>query len=132
VSLPVPDIDDVNRLYFEGTAQGELRIRHCRSCDSLFRFAHAWCPQCWSADLDFKVASGRGRIETFTVVHQAPYPSFEDRIPYVIVLIELEEGVRIMSNIVHCDPGEVAIGSQVAVTYEERGEVMLPMFTLAR
>jgi len=129
MSLPVPDIDDVNRLYFEGTASGELRIRHCRSCGKLFRFAHAWCPECWSQDLDFKVASGRGWVETFTVVHQAPYPSFEDRIPYVIALIELDEGVRIMSNIVDCDPGEVEIGLPVAVTFEERDLVMIPMFT---
>ena len=128
MSLPVPDIDDVNRLYFEGTAKGELRIRACNSCDARFRFAHAWCPVCWSQDLDFQVASGRGRIETFTVVHQAPYPSFEDRIPYVIALVELEEGVRMMGNIVDCEPGEVTIGMAVAVTFEERDEVMIPMF----
>lgn len=132
MSLPVPDIDDVNRLYFEGTASGELRILHCRRCDTLFRFAHAWCPQCWSREIDFKVASGRGTVETFTVVHQAPYPSFEDRIPYVIALVELEEGVRMMSNIVDCDPGEVEIGSPVKVSYEQRGPVMIPMFTMAR
>jgi len=128
MSLPVPDIDDVNRLYFEGTAAGELRIRHCNSCGTLFRFAHAWCPECWSQDLGFKVVSGRGRVETFTVVHQAPYPAFEERIPYVIALIQLEEGVRIMSNIVDCDPDAVEIGLPVAVTYEERNSVMIPMF----
>ena len=130
MSLPVPDIDDVNRLYFEGTAAGELRIRRCKECAHLFRFAHAWCPECWSQDLDFVVTAGRGTIETFTVVHQAPYESFEDRIPYVIALIELDEGVRMMSNIVGCDPGDVRIGLPVKVTFEERGPVMLPMFTL--
>ncbi|MDG2004155.1 MAG: Zn-ribbon domain-containing OB-fold protein [Novosphingobium sp.] len=129
MSLPVPDIDDVNRLYFEGTASGELRIRHCKRCESLFRFAHAWCPDCWSQDLDYKLASGRGKVETFTVVHQAPYESFEDRIPYVIALVELEEGVRMMSNIVDCEPDRVEIGLPVKVAYEQRGPVMLPMFT---
>jgi len=128
MSLPVPDVDSVNRLYFEGTAAGELRIRTCKSCGHLFRFAHAWCPECWSQDLDFKVASGRGRIETFTVVHQAPYESFEDRIPYVIALVELDEGVRMMSNVVDCDPGHVRIGLPVTVTYEDRGPLKVPMF----
>lgn len=128
MSLPVPDVDSVNRLYFEGTAAGELRIRTCKSCGHLFRFAHAWCPECWSQDLDFKVASGRGRIETFTVVHQAPYESFEDRIPYVIALVELDEGVRMMSNVVDCDPGHVRIGQPVTVTYEDRGPLKIPMF----
>ncbi len=128
MSLPVPDIDGVNRPYFEGTAKGELRVRICNGCGKLFRFAHAWCPECWSQDLGFLAASGRGRVETFTVVHQAPYPSFEDRIPYVIGLVELEEGVRIMSNIVDCEADEVEIGMALTVTYEERGEVMIPMF----
>ena len=132
MSLPVPDVDEVNRLYFEGTAQGELRVRHCRSCGTLFRFAHAWCPACWSDDLDYKVASGKGTIETFTVVYQAPYPAFEDKIPYVIALIELAEGVRMMSNVVGCEPEDMAIGAAVKVVYEARGPLMLPMFALDR
>lgn len=126
--LPIPDIDDVNRLYFEGAAEGELRVRHCKSCGALFRFAHAWCPECWSQDLDYKASTGRGTVETFTVVHQAPYPAFEDRIPYVIALIELPEGVRMMTNIVGCPVEDVHIGMRVNVTFEARGPVVVPMF----
>jgi len=128
VKLPIPDVDDVNRLYFEGTASGELRIRRCRSCGTAFRFAHAWCPECWSQDLDFEVTSGRGTIETFTTVHQAPYEALEDRLPYVIALIQLDEGVRMMSNVVNCPVEEVYIGMKVGVVFEQRGPVALPMF----
>lgn len=131
MSLPVPDVDSVNRLYFEGTAAGELRVRKCNSCGTLFRFAHAWCPDCWSQDLDFVVSSGLGKVETFTVVHQAPYESFEDRIPYVIALIELEEGVRMMSNVIDCQPQDVHIGMNVQAVFEQRGPVSLPMFSPA-
>jgi len=127
-SLPVPDIDDVNRPYFAGTAVGELRICHCPRCDALFRFAHACCPNCWFQNPDFVVSSGRGEVETFTVVHQAPYESFTNKIPYVIALIQLSEGVRMMSNIVGCDPDSVQIGMPVKVTFEKRGAVHLPMF----
>lgn len=128
MSLPVPEVDDVNRLYFEGTADGELRIRRCESCGARFRFAYAWCPECWSQDLAFNVASGRGKVETFSIIHQAPYEAFEDRLPYVIALIELDEGVRMMSNIVNCPPDEVHIGMSVSVVFEQRGPVALPMF----
>lgn len=129
MTLPVPDVDDVNRLYFEGTALGELRVRHCKRCDALFRFAHAWCPKCWSHDLDYRVSEGHATVETFTVVHQAPYPSFEDKIPYVIALVELPEGVRMMTNIVGCPVEDVHIGMCVKVTFEPRGPVAIPMFT---
>jgi len=131
MSLPLPDVDDVNRPYFEGTAAGELRVCHCHSCGALFRFNHAWCPSCWSQDLGFKVSSGRGKIEAYTVVYQAPYPAFDDRLPYVIALITLDEGVRMMSNVIGCAPDAVKVGLPVKVTFEKRGPVSLPMFVPA-
>ncbi len=111
---------------------GELRIRRCNSCQARFRFAYYLCPQCWSDRLGWEKARGRGKITHFTVVHQAPYPAFEDVAPYVLALIELDEGVRMMSNIIQCSPNEVFIGAHVAVTFESRGEVHLPMFVLDR
>jgi len=125
---PVPQITDMNRLYFEGCAQGELRVRRCLRCDARFRFAHEWCPNCWSAELGYEVASGRGKVTNVSVVHQAPYPAFQDVAPYVLALIQLEEGVRMMSNVIGCDPTEVVIGMPVKVTFEQRGDVSLPMF----
>ena len=125
---PVPQINDINRLYFEGTAAGELRVRHCRRCDTRFRFAHAWCPHCWSDDLGWERVSGQGRVTHVSVVYQAPSAAFVKDVPYVLALIELECGVRMMSNIVDCDPETVHIGMAVTVTFERRGEISLPMF----
>lgn len=125
---PIPKITELNRLYFEGTAAGELRIRTCESCGHRFRFAYRWCPACWSLDLGWEKASGRGRVSHFSVVHQAPYPAWDGDTPYVLALVELEEGVRMMTNIVGCDPTTVAIGMAVTVDYERRGEVALPIF----
>jgi uncharacterized OB-fold protein len=128
MSKPVPVVTEINRLYFEGCAQGELRVRCCLRCAARFRFAHAWCPRCWSQELDFVVASGRGKVTNFCVVHQAPYPAFEESVPYVLALVELEEGVRMMSNVIDCPPERVSIGLEVRVKFEPRGAVSLPMF----
>jgi uncharacterized OB-fold protein len=126
---PVPAITDYNREYFEGCAAGELRIRNCRACDSKFRFAHAWCPQCWSVDLTWETASGRAKVTHFTVVHQAPSAAFQAEAPYVLALVELAEGVRMMTNVVDCDPQTVHVGMPVLVAFEQRGEVSLPVFS---
>lgn len=127
---PIPTVNEMNRLYFEGTARGELRIRHCPRCDARFRFAHEWCPVCWSLDIGWKTASGRGTISHFSIVYQPPLEAFET--PYVLVLVDLEEGVRMMANLVGCQPTEASIGLPVTVTFEQRGDVWLPMFTPVR
>lgn len=125
MTKPVPTITDLNRLYFEGCAQGELRLRTCRRCQARFRFAHAWCPKCWSLELDWTKASGLGVVSHFSVVYQPPSAAFET--PYVLALIQLDEQVRMMSQ-VKCDPAQVRIGLPVRVTFEQRGDVTLPMF----
>lgn len=129
---PLPEITDFNTPYFQGAAQGELRVRKCLRCAARFRFTHYLCPNCWSDELGYETVSGRGTITHFCIVYQAPYPSFEPDCPYVIVLVELDEGVRMMSNLVGCPPEEARIGARVQVTFEQRGPVTLPMFTLLR
>lgn len=124
--LPQPRITPANLAYFEGTAQGELRYRECPDCTARFRFIAEWCPECWSTKPDWKVASGRATVTHFTIVHQAPDESFAT--PYVLALVDLAEGVRMMTNIVGCEPDEVHIGMPVKVSFVPRGEVTLPMF----
>lgn len=128
MSKPVPSITEMNHLYFEGCAKGELRVRRCLRCEACFRFAYAWCPKCWGENLGYAIVSGRGKVTNFCVVHQAPYPAFEDVVPYVLALVELEEGVRMMSNIIDCSPEAVKIGLPVKVTFRQRGTASLPMF----
>jgi uncharacterized OB-fold protein len=122
---PIPEVNEMNGIYFEGCAKGELRLRRCPRCDARFRFAYEWCPQCWSLELGWEKASGLGKVTHYSVVHMPPSDAFET--PYVLALIELDEGVRMMSN-VKCDPDEVRIGLPVKVTFEKRGDVFLPMF----
>lgn len=125
---PKPHITSLNAPFWEGTAKGELRVQHCDACGANFRFTHPWCPSCWTQDPGFIVAVGTGVVATYTVLHVAPFAAFEDRLPYVLALIDLDEGVRMMANIVDCDPQEVHIGLRVSVTYEDRDGVALPQF----
>jgi uncharacterized OB-fold protein len=125
---PLPEISAMNRDYFEGCTRGELRLRRCLRCAALFRFAHDWCPSCWSADLGWERASGRGRVTHFTVVHQAPSKAFQADAPYVLALVELEEGVRLMTTLVDCAPDAARIGLEVTVEFEPRGNLALPVF----
>lgn len=125
---PIPEVTPVNRQFWDGTAIGELRIRSCKACGTRFRFVTEWCPSCWSTDLDWQAASGRGKVASMTVVHMAPYESVAARVPYVLALIELDEGPVMMSNVVDCDPEEVKVGMPVQVTFEPRGELQLPQF----
>jgi uncharacterized OB-fold protein len=125
---PIPEITELNRAFFAGCAQGELRLRRCPACGARFRFAHAWCPECWSPDIIWEPASGRATVTHFSVVHQAPSAAFQAGAPYVLALVDLVEGVRLMTNIVGCDPAEVHVGMAVAAIFEQRGDVYLPVF----
>lgn len=126
---PMPEVTPVNQLYWDGTAAGELRIRHCPSCGTRFRFTTDWCPGCWSTELGWEVTSGRGTVRSLTVVHMAPYESVAARVPYVLALVQLDEGPTMMSNIVDCPVDAVHIGMPVRVTFETRGDLQIPQFT---
>lgn len=124
----VPEVNDTTRLYWEGTAAGELRLRSCKSCGAKFRFNHGWCPECGSDDLGYVVSTGKGVVTNFSIIHVPPYDAYAAEVPYALALIDLEEGVRMMANVVDCDPTAVCVGMKVAVTYEDRGGVKLPQF----
>lgn len=124
----VPEINETNRLYWEGTAQGELRIRKCPSCDARFRFNHAWCPECGALELGWEKSSGKGAVTNFTIIHVAPYQAYAAEVPYALALVDLDEGVRMMANIVECPPEAVSIGMRVELTFEDRGDIRLPQF----
>jgi len=123
-----PELNPVNQPYWDGTQIGELRVCKCNKCGALFRFIRELCPKCWSDDLGWQVCSGRGKVIARVVVHAAPYPQVADNVPYVLALIELEEGVTMMTNIVECAPESVEVGLPVSLIWERRGDFALPQF----
>lgn len=87
------------------------------------------CPHCWSDKLEWVESSGRGTVYSVTTVHRAPTPVFSSNTPYVIALVDLDEGPRMFANVIGDGARGVAIGDRVEVTYEDRGEgALVPQF----
>ena len=125
--LPQPESD----FYWEKCKAHELWLRHCRSCNQAYFYPRDICPQCFSRDTDWMQSTGRGILHTFAIVHRGPTPVFRDRVPYVAALVELEDGVRMPTNLVEveADPSVVKIGMEVEVVFEDLDDkISLPMF----
>lgn len=115
--------------YWEGARAGQLLLQRCRSCETIQFPPRHHCEACWEAAPEWVESSGRGRVESFTVVRRAPMPSFRDRVPYVVAALWLDEGVRMITNVVGDGALEVAIGDRVRVTFEADGNGdVLPQF----
>lgn len=123
IASPEPTVG--SEAYWEGARNGKLLLRHCTSCDRVHHYPRALCPHCFSDKLDWKEASGKGKIYTYSVMRRAPEP-------YVIAYVTLEEGVSMMTNIVDCDFDKVRIDQPVKVVFKasENGQPV-PMFTQA-
>lgn len=129
VSRPVPVPDSDTEPYWEGAKRKELLIQRCKSCGKRWFPPSAACPACSAFDHEWASVSGKGEVVTYTVVHRPPGPAFAGRTPYVLAVIELAEGPRMLTNVVECDPSEVSIGMPVEVTFEEIApDAVLPQF----
>jgi uncharacterized OB-fold protein len=117
--------------FWQGGSRGVLQIHYCASCHCFFHPPNPVCPTCNSFDVAPRPVSGRGRVVTFTINRQAWTPALAD--PYVVAIIELAEqaNLRLLSNIVGCDPDAVAIDMPVSVTFEQFEDVWIPMFERA-
>lgn len=129
---PVPAMDGNSRPFWEGCAQGKLLIKFCVSCQKHHFYPRIICPHCYGEDLVWVEASGEGRIYSYTVAHRPAGEAFREDVPYVIALVELMEGVRMMSNIVGVSPEEVKCEMPVKVVFEEVEGVFFPKFTPKR
>lgn len=129
---PLPRITAETRPYWDGTAAGELRYQWCRDCRRPQFYPRVACAGCGGRALDWRRSAGRGIVHAVTVVHRAPSPAFRGDVPYAIALVDLDEGFRMLANVVDTDPAAVAIGTRVRLVFEQRGEVALPQFTPER
>ncbi|WP_416899976.1 MAG: Zn-ribbon domain-containing OB-fold protein [Minwuia sp.] len=128
---PAPHPNADSEAFWAACAQERLTIQKCGSCGAVQHYPRSLCIACGSHDLDLIDASGRGEVFTFTINHRAPSPAFAADAPYVIALIDLEEGPRMMMNVIGCEPADVRIGMKVKVVFEPRGETKLPQATPA-
>ncbi len=125
----VPQPTPETQPYWQGCAEGELRLQRCLQCQEFYFPPRPMCPKCWSDQVAWETVSGRGTLYTYVINHR-PAPGFEDDAPYAIAVVQLEEGPRLMSNIVEVDntPENLVVDMPLEVTFEERGDVMLPQF----
>lgn len=122
--------DGDSRVYWEGLRQGELRIQRCENCEHHIFYPRSICPHCSSDQISWVVATGKGTIYSYTVAHQA-FGMFAEEVPFVVAIVELEEGVRLMTRIVDGPRERVAVGAAVHVVFKSIPEnVTLPYFQL--
>ncbi|WP_250495150.1 Zn-ribbon domain-containing OB-fold protein [Caballeronia sp. GAWG1-1] len=127
--LPAPTANADSQVYWNAARERRLVIRKCAACKTLHFMPRYLCPACWSDELEWIDSEGMGQVHSYTIVRRAPVTAFAARTPYVVALIELDEGPRMMANIIGNDALLVRIGDRVCVTFEEREEgAMVPQF----
>lgn len=131
IPIPVPNFDNAG--FWDGCRLHELRLQRCTSCTSVRHPPRPMCPQCNSLDYEWTPVSGRGVIYSFTIVHGPTLPVFQERAPYNVVVVQLEEGPFIVSNVVAAEGKALRIGLPVEVAFEDVDEsVSLPKFRIAK
>jgi uncharacterized OB-fold protein len=124
----LPAVNDDNRAFWTGGAEGALMIARCADCAYYVHPPVGFCPACESRNVAPERVSGRGEVFSYTVNRKAWLPGLA--VPYVLALVELEEqaGLRLPSNIVGCDAESVRIGMKVAVRFETVEDLHVPLF----
>jgi uncharacterized OB-fold protein len=131
MSPPLPTPDPVTQPFWDSLKAHAIKLQHCAACDRFVYYPRAVCPGCLSTELVWTGVSGRGVIHAFTIPHRHPNPAFQ--VPYVVVLVELQEGVRMLSNLVDVQPvaEQVPIGAPVEIVYDDVNDaITLPRFRL--
>ncbi len=119
--------------FWEAVSRGELVAQKCTNCNHLQHYPRPLCPECQSSDFSWQPLSGRGHIFSYTISYKAFDRFWADHVPYVIATIELEEGVRMVSDILDLDPGAVAINQKVEVYFEDSpGSGLIPRFRVVQ
>ncbi len=125
--IPLPRPTPLSRPHWDGCAEGVLRVQRCDDCGAFVFVPSPVCGSCRSMKLSWVDSSGRGTLYSYTTVHRPQQPAFE--VPYVVAIVELEEGWHMLSNLVDVSPDEVAIGMPLEVHFERKSdEIVLPYF----
>jgi uncharacterized OB-fold protein len=126
---PLPKPNRASQPYWDATKRHQLTVLRCNAC------GHKWlppadrCPKCLAHDPEWVEASGRGKVWSWIVMHQRYFAAFEAELPYNVAMVELEEGPRLMTNLVDVDPAQIRCDMPVQVVFEDvTPEITLPKF----
>jgi uncharacterized OB-fold protein len=124
-----PPVSDTAKPFWDATRERRLLLQYCRADGKPIHYPREACPRCLGTDLEWRPASGRGTVYAFTVNHVPGSVKPELPLPYVVALIDLDDGIRMMSNVVGCEPKDVKVGMPVEVTWEPLSDGRhLPVF----
>lgn len=108
--------------YWQRAREGELAVLRCEDCGRLVNYVKRQCPNCGSRRLSWSPTSGKGELYSYSVLHRAASTLFKDKVPYVLAIVELDEGIKVMSHLTGCDPEQVRVGMGVEVVFENVDE----------
>ena len=132
VPRPAPLVTELSEGFWQGVREGRLVIQRCVACGLLRHYPQPMCPACRSLGFDWAPVSGRGRIYSYTIAHRAFHPAWQAHVPYAIATIELDEGVRMVCDLLGTPPEAVAIDARVEVFFEDLpAQGPMPRFRLA-
>jgi uncharacterized OB-fold protein len=124
-----PDPRNATQRFWEATAENRLLVPFCAACEEYFYYPRGRCPNCASDGVEYREASGRGVLVSYTTVHRPPTDALEQRAPYINAIVRLDEGIRIMTNIEAANEEELSVGMTLEVTFVETdGIYKLPYF----
>jgi uncharacterized OB-fold protein len=115
--LPRPSPE--SKPFWDACARHELHLQRCASCGQFWFPPANRCQHCWSDRFAWTPVSGRGEVHTFTVYHRAYAPELAERLPYIVAIVALEEGPRLISNVADCEPSAVRVGMPVEVVFSD-------------
>src|SRR5690625_1569531 len=129
IKRPLPVIDNDSRTFWEGCNKGKLLIQYCSDCDQHIYYPRELCPHCMSNAIEWVESKGKGKVYSYTIAHRPAGPAFKNDVPYIVALIDLVEGVRMISNVINVDIDKVRCDMDVEVVFEKiDDEITLPLF----
>lgn len=130
---PLPAMQGLAGEFYNFCKQHELRFQRCANCGTWRHVPREMCAACGAFEWEWARSSGRGTVYTWTVAVRPMHPAFQADVPYAPVVVEMEEGVRLLSTVVDCAPDDLAIGMPVEVVFDDvTAEVTLPRFKVLR
>ena len=127
-----PPVGEASEAFWEATKEQRFLIQRCDACNQVIFYPREVCPGCLSSDsLSWQESPGKGTIYAASVQEKPANPMMADRVPYVVALVELDEGIRLMSNVINCAPYDASVGKPVQLTWEPLSDGRnLPQFEL--
>ena len=124
-----PPVTETTQPFWDGTREKRFLVQWCVDCAQPVFFPREVCPGCLGTNLEWRPSTGRGVVHAVTVEYKPQNPAMADRAPYAVALVDLDDGIRMLSNVVGCPPEEITVGMPVQVTWEELSDGRnLPLF----